>query len=101
MWFSLQRRAFFPTKQHLQGCHGSPESSHQPWRFGNIQDHEAVIVTLSRGVEVPGMAFWHDSRSSRRNCQVDRWRWSPENIVGHASRSSSGCLPTMQLFQRE
>eukprot|EP00959_Pyramimonas_sp_CCMP1952_P179251 3747464-Pyramimonas_sp.AAC.1 len=27
------------------------------------------------------MAFWHDSGSSRRNCQVDPWRWNPENNV--------------------
>eukprot|EP00959_Pyramimonas_sp_CCMP1952_P097894 2045844-Pyramimonas_sp.AAC.1 len=32
-------------------------------------------------VEVLGMAFWHDSGSSRRNSQVDPWRWNPENNV--------------------
>eukprot|EP00959_Pyramimonas_sp_CCMP1952_P018720 395567-Pyramimonas_sp.AAC.1 len=36
---------------------------------------------LTRGVEVPGMAFWHDPGSSRRNSQVDPWCWNPENTV--------------------
>eukprot|EP00959_Pyramimonas_sp_CCMP1952_P344257 7210259-Pyramimonas_sp.AAC.1 len=40
---------------------------------------EGAAVTLIRGVDVPRVAFWHDSGSSRRNCQVDSWRWSPEH----------------------
>eukprot|EP00959_Pyramimonas_sp_CCMP1952_P378428 7927444-Pyramimonas_sp.AAC.1 len=36
---------------------------------------------LTRGVQAPGMAFWHESGPSRRNSQVNSWRWNPENNV--------------------
>eukprot|EP00959_Pyramimonas_sp_CCMP1952_P043454 908760-Pyramimonas_sp.AAC.1 len=45
------------------------------------QDFEGAAVTLIRGVKIAGMAFWHDSGSSRRNSQVDPWRWNSENHV--------------------
>eukprot|EP00959_Pyramimonas_sp_CCMP1952_P401880 8420915-Pyramimonas_sp.AAC.1 len=34
---------------------------------------------LIRGIEVPKMALWHDSGSSRRRSQVDTQRWNAEN----------------------
>eukprot|EP00959_Pyramimonas_sp_CCMP1952_P193974 4056171-Pyramimonas_sp.AAC.1 len=44
------------------------------------------------------MAFWHDSRSPRRNGQVDPWNWNPENNV-LAPGSSNVCLPTRHFHQ--
>eukprot|EP00959_Pyramimonas_sp_CCMP1952_P185309 3874776-Pyramimonas_sp.AAC.1 len=44
-------------------------------------DYEGATVTLIRCEEVPGLALWHHSGSSRRNSQVDPWRWNPENNV--------------------
>eukprot|EP00959_Pyramimonas_sp_CCMP1952_P004963 103949-Pyramimonas_sp.AAC.1 len=59
--------------------HWFPKSMYpKPW-CGRIQEYGGATVTLIRGVEVPGMAFWHDSVPSRRNSQVDPWRWNPEN----------------------
>eukprot|EP00959_Pyramimonas_sp_CCMP1952_P436291 9136098-Pyramimonas_sp.AAC.1 len=50
--------------------------------FGRIQDFAGATITLIRGVaEVPIMAFWRVSGSSRRNSQVDPWRWNPENVL--------------------
>eukprot|EP00959_Pyramimonas_sp_CCMP1952_P266506 5571515-Pyramimonas_sp.AAC.1 len=49
--------------------------------FGRIPDFEGATVTMFRGGEVPGMALWHDSGSSRRNRQVHPWRWNTENNV--------------------
>eukprot|EP00959_Pyramimonas_sp_CCMP1952_P215477 4508084-Pyramimonas_sp.AAC.1 len=46
-----------------------------------IHDFAGATVTMIRGVEVPGMAFWRDSGSSRRNSQVHPWRWDTENNV--------------------
>eukprot|EP00959_Pyramimonas_sp_CCMP1952_P396385 8305037-Pyramimonas_sp.AAC.1 len=43
-----------------------------------------------RDVEVPRMAFWHDSGSSKRNNQVDPWRWNPEYK----------CLACLRVFER-
>eukprot|EP00959_Pyramimonas_sp_CCMP1952_P108536 2269380-Pyramimonas_sp.AAC.1 len=37
-------------------------------------------------VEVPGMALWHDSESSRCNNQGDPRRWAPENNMSACSR---------------
>eukprot|EP00959_Pyramimonas_sp_CCMP1952_P287263 6007472-Pyramimonas_sp.AAC.1 len=59
------------------------------------------MVTLMRGVEVQGVAFWHDSGSSRRSSHVDPWRWSPENNVlacfGVFTRlSSNGAVPSVK-----
>eukprot|EP00959_Pyramimonas_sp_CCMP1952_P353622 7408826-Pyramimonas_sp.AAC.1 len=48
---------------------------------GQILDYAGVTVTLIRGVEMPGMAFWRDSGSTKRSSQVDSWRWNPENNV--------------------
>eukprot|EP00959_Pyramimonas_sp_CCMP1952_P095187 1990497-Pyramimonas_sp.AAC.1 len=31
----------------------------QDGRSGILQDHQDATVTLNRGVEVPGMVFWH------------------------------------------
>eukprot|EP00959_Pyramimonas_sp_CCMP1952_P449857 9419295-Pyramimonas_sp.AAC.1 len=45
---------------------------------------------MIRGVEVPRMVFWHDSRSSRRNNQVDAWSWSLENGVLASAVSQQG-----------
>eukprot|EP00959_Pyramimonas_sp_CCMP1952_P241304 5043438-Pyramimonas_sp.AAC.1 len=45
-----------------------------------------ATVTFTRGAEVPIMAFWHDSGSSRSNNQVDPSRWNPENNALASSR---------------
>eukprot|EP00959_Pyramimonas_sp_CCMP1952_P234942 4909160-Pyramimonas_sp.AAC.1 len=37
--------------------------------LGTIHDYEGATVTIMRGVEVLGMAFRHDSGSSRRSSQ--------------------------------
>eukprot|EP00959_Pyramimonas_sp_CCMP1952_P059347 1239434-Pyramimonas_sp.AAC.1 len=68
--------------------------------FGEILDYEGAAVTLIRGVEVAGMAFWHDSGSSKHNRQVHLWRWSPENHVLACFRvlkrlSSNEALPSV------
>eukprot|EP00959_Pyramimonas_sp_CCMP1952_P343715 7199761-Pyramimonas_sp.AAC.1 len=49
--------------------------------FGMIRQCQGATITLIRGVEVPGIVFWHGSGSSGRNNQVDSWRWKPENDV--------------------
>eukprot|EP00959_Pyramimonas_sp_CCMP1952_P086545 1810343-Pyramimonas_sp.AAC.1 len=41
---------------------------------------EGATVAWIRCVEISRLAFWHDSRSSRRNIQVDPWQWNPEDI---------------------
>eukprot|EP00959_Pyramimonas_sp_CCMP1952_P414804 8690710-Pyramimonas_sp.AAC.1 len=43
------------------------------------------------------MAYWYDSGSSRRNSQVDSWRWNPENNVLACFRVFKRCLPTRQF----
>eukprot|EP00959_Pyramimonas_sp_CCMP1952_P260109 5438364-Pyramimonas_sp.AAC.1 len=50
---------------------------------------KGVAVPLNRGVELPEMAFWHDFGSSKRNDQVDPWRWNPE-INGPMTREFGG-----------
>eukprot|EP00959_Pyramimonas_sp_CCMP1952_P270473 5654342-Pyramimonas_sp.AAC.1 len=58
---------------------------------------------MTRGAEVPGMAFWHDSRSSRRNNQVYRMQelsrgvGTQRTMFSHPCGSSNGCLPTRQV----
>eukprot|EP00959_Pyramimonas_sp_CCMP1952_P119997 2508960-Pyramimonas_sp.AAC.1 len=69
---------------------------------GRIQEHEGATVTLIRGVEVPGMAFRHDSGSSRRNSQVDPWRGNPKNNVRACFRifkrlCSNEAAPSMEM----
>eukprot|EP00959_Pyramimonas_sp_CCMP1952_P273708 5720975-Pyramimonas_sp.AAC.1 len=46
-----------------------------------IEDYEGATIMFICAVGVPGMAFWHDSGSSKRNHQVDPWGWRPENNV--------------------
>eukprot|EP00959_Pyramimonas_sp_CCMP1952_P431087 9028455-Pyramimonas_sp.AAC.1 len=36
---------------------------------------------LIRGAEIPRIAFWHGSGSSRRSSEVDPWLWNPKNNV--------------------
>eukprot|EP00959_Pyramimonas_sp_CCMP1952_P153275 3206322-Pyramimonas_sp.AAC.1 len=38
--------------------------------FRRTHDYEGATVTMIRGVEVPGMAFWHDLGSSSCNSPV-------------------------------
>eukprot|EP00959_Pyramimonas_sp_CCMP1952_P275910 5766972-Pyramimonas_sp.AAC.1 len=54
---------------------------YQTWCCGRIQAHEGAPIMLARGVQIPRMVFRHDSGSSKRNGQVDPWRWNPENNV--------------------
>eukprot|EP00959_Pyramimonas_sp_CCMP1952_P419040 8777696-Pyramimonas_sp.AAC.1 len=54
------------------------------------QDYEGAAATLLRGAQVPGMAFWRDSGLSRRNSQVDPWRWNLDD---------NGCLGMLQGLQ--
>eukprot|EP00959_Pyramimonas_sp_CCMP1952_P249873 5223708-Pyramimonas_sp.AAC.1 len=56
-----------------------PWSTPQERCFGRIQDYAGATFVLLRCVEIPQMAFWHDSRSSRRSGQVDTWRENPGN----------------------
>eukprot|EP00959_Pyramimonas_sp_CCMP1952_P075722 1582840-Pyramimonas_sp.AAC.1 len=42
------------------------------------------------GGEIPGLAFWRDPGSSRRNSQVDPWRWGTE----------SNALACFRVFKR-
>eukprot|EP00959_Pyramimonas_sp_CCMP1952_P252286 5271165-Pyramimonas_sp.AAC.1 len=101
MWFSPKRRAH--SFKHVQEFHGlravrfehvvlasSPRAlvvppilhtlaclswlTYQRRCFGTMRDCQGATGMLIRGVEVPGMAFWHDSGSSRRNGQSDSWR---------------------------
>eukprot|EP00959_Pyramimonas_sp_CCMP1952_P023889 500861-Pyramimonas_sp.AAC.1 len=65
-WTASERRPQRPPR----GPPGRPEEANS---------FEGATVTLTRGVAIPGMAFWHDSRSSRRNNQADPWRW--ENVL--------------------
>eukprot|EP00959_Pyramimonas_sp_CCMP1952_P206167 4311480-Pyramimonas_sp.AAC.1 len=72
------------------------------WCFGRTQDYKGAAVTLIRGVAVPGMAFWHDSGSPRRNTQVDPWRWNPESNVLACFRifkvlSSTDAVPSVGM----
>eukprot|EP00959_Pyramimonas_sp_CCMP1952_P172732 3609451-Pyramimonas_sp.AAC.1 len=46
---------------------------------GRVQDYASATVTCVLCVKVLGMAFWHDSVSSRRNNQDDPWGWNPKN----------------------
>eukprot|EP00959_Pyramimonas_sp_CCMP1952_P321238 6722388-Pyramimonas_sp.AAC.1 len=63
-----------------------------------IQGYEGATVTLVRGVEIPGTAFWHDSGSSTRSSQVDPWRWSPETHVRVFKRlSSNEAVPSVKM----
>eukprot|EP00959_Pyramimonas_sp_CCMP1952_P046713 975779-Pyramimonas_sp.AAC.1 len=55
--------------------------NYQERRSGTIQDYAGATGTLIRGVEIPGMAFWRNWGSSRRNSRVDPFRWDPENNV--------------------
>eukprot|EP00959_Pyramimonas_sp_CCMP1952_P435432 9117711-Pyramimonas_sp.AAC.1 len=48
------------------------------------------------------MAFWHNSGSSRRNNEVDPWRWNPENNVVACFRvfkrlSSIEAVPSLEI----
>eukprot|EP00959_Pyramimonas_sp_CCMP1952_P418003 8757670-Pyramimonas_sp.AAC.1 len=45
---------------NMQEFPGFPWSSYQKSSIRRIQDFEISTVTLIRGVEVPGIAFWHD-----------------------------------------
>eukprot|EP00959_Pyramimonas_sp_CCMP1952_P459697 9478666-Pyramimonas_sp.AAC.1 len=54
--------------------------------FERAQDSEVATVALTRGAEVPGMVFWRDSGSSRRDSQIDPWRWNPEDGVSACCR---------------
>eukprot|EP00959_Pyramimonas_sp_CCMP1952_P359216 7521483-Pyramimonas_sp.AAC.1 len=65
--------------QPLQEFHGFPSPAYQGGCFEKIQDYVGATVRLIRCVEVPRMAFWYESGSSRRNSQVDPWRWNPES----------------------
>eukprot|EP00959_Pyramimonas_sp_CCMP1952_P215974 4517335-Pyramimonas_sp.AAC.1 len=70
--------------------------------FLRVQDQEGATATLVRGAEVPGMAFWHYSGSSRRNNQIDQWRWNPENDVLACFKvfkrlSSNEATPSMNM----
>eukprot|EP00959_Pyramimonas_sp_CCMP1952_P433111 9069500-Pyramimonas_sp.AAC.1 len=69
--------------------------------FGKSQDYEGATVTWVRGVDVPGIAFWHDSGRSRRNIQLIRGVGVPRIMFSHASGSSSGCLPARQFNQQK
>eukprot|EP00959_Pyramimonas_sp_CCMP1952_P359905 7535763-Pyramimonas_sp.AAC.1 len=75
---------------------------HQKRCIGTTYGCQGASVTLIRGVEVPGMAFRHDSGSSRRNSKITSWRWSSENCAltrFSASGSSNCCLPMGHLPQ--
>eukprot|EP00959_Pyramimonas_sp_CCMP1952_P285266 5964770-Pyramimonas_sp.AAC.1 len=48
--------------KHLEELHGSPWSAYQKWCCGRALDSAGPTIMLIRGVEVPNMAFWHDSR---------------------------------------
>eukprot|EP00959_Pyramimonas_sp_CCMP1952_P129156 2700832-Pyramimonas_sp.AAC.1 len=57
---------------------------------------------LIRGVEIPEMALWYDSGSSRRSSQVDTWRWNPRSNVLACFRifnrlSSNEAVPSMEM----
>eukprot|EP00959_Pyramimonas_sp_CCMP1952_P030952 649158-Pyramimonas_sp.AAC.1 len=65
----------------MQEFHGVPWLTYQKWCCGKNPYNGGATATLIRGAEFPGMPFGHDSRSPRRNSQVDPWRWSPENNV--------------------
>eukprot|EP00959_Pyramimonas_sp_CCMP1952_P442812 9269947-Pyramimonas_sp.AAC.1 len=58
--------------------------------FGTIPDCQGATLPMIRGVEVPGLVFWHGSGPSRRNRQVDTWRLSFEN----------GSLARFRIFKR-
>eukprot|EP00959_Pyramimonas_sp_CCMP1952_P334610 7007241-Pyramimonas_sp.AAC.1 len=74
-------RKFTGAAHKLQDFHGSQWSTYHTGCFGRTQDCEGATVTLSRGVDDPGMVFWQDSGSSRRNSLVDPGLWNPENGV--------------------
>eukprot|EP00959_Pyramimonas_sp_CCMP1952_P008299 173532-Pyramimonas_sp.AAC.1 len=65
--------------KRLQEFHIFPSSTYQTLCFGRIQDYAGATSTLVRGIEIPGMAVWRDSGSSRPNSQVEPWRGNPEN----------------------
>eukprot|EP00959_Pyramimonas_sp_CCMP1952_P166531 3480785-Pyramimonas_sp.AAC.1 len=64
MWFSLSRRAYFfsePSAISRSIMVNEPEIE---WRSGTSRDRQDATVTVSRGVKVPGVVFWHSSRFS-------------------------------------
>eukprot|EP00959_Pyramimonas_sp_CCMP1952_P179308 3748714-Pyramimonas_sp.AAC.1 len=68
-----------------------------------MSDCQGATVTSIRGVEVPGMMFWHDSDSSRLNSDDDSWRWSLRNGALAQVRiskrlSSNGALPSVSMI---
>eukprot|EP00959_Pyramimonas_sp_CCMP1952_P398990 8360795-Pyramimonas_sp.AAC.1 len=79
-----------------------PMITYQTGRVGRIQHYAGATIMLARGVEVPKMAFLHDSGSSTRSSQVDTWRWNPENNVLACFRtfkrlSSKEAVPSMEM----
>eukprot|EP00959_Pyramimonas_sp_CCMP1952_P356617 7468324-Pyramimonas_sp.AAC.1 len=99
MWLSPERRAH--SFLNLQEFHGFPRSAYQKLCFGRIQDYAGATVMLILCVEIPNMAFWHDSGSSRQDAAVRLIRGVeiPRKIFRHASGSSNYCLPARQLPQ--
>eukprot|EP00959_Pyramimonas_sp_CCMP1952_P021510 453530-Pyramimonas_sp.AAC.1 len=70
----------------------------------HVQYYAGATITLVLCVEFLGMAFWHDSRSSGRNNQVDPWRWNPESNVLRCFRvfkrmSSNEVVPSVEMNQ--
>eukprot|EP00959_Pyramimonas_sp_CCMP1952_P412688 8647859-Pyramimonas_sp.AAC.1 len=80
-WLSPQRREhvfqILARTSRIEG--GSISKCGSRLNAAHIRSENCAAVTLIRGAEVPGMAFGHVSGSSRRNSQIDLWRWNPEN----------------------
>eukprot|EP00959_Pyramimonas_sp_CCMP1952_P323715 6775018-Pyramimonas_sp.AAC.1 len=63
----------------MQGASRVPMIDVRERMFWKDSRLRSAAITMIRGYEVPGMALWHDSISSRRNSQFHSWRWNTEN----------------------
>eukprot|EP00959_Pyramimonas_sp_CCMP1952_P096272 2012904-Pyramimonas_sp.AAC.1 len=58
----------------------SPERhAHSFIHFARVSRIPTINLRCFAIFEIPRTAFSHDPGSSRRNRQVDPWRWTPEN----------------------
>eukprot|EP00959_Pyramimonas_sp_CCMP1952_P251969 5264797-Pyramimonas_sp.AAC.1 len=80
---SAPRASIFTTLQELHGLRAAAfqRAAHPQSRIRTIQDCQGAPITLIRCVEIPGMAIWRDSGSSKRDNQTDPWRWDPGTCV--------------------
>eukprot|EP00959_Pyramimonas_sp_CCMP1952_P205377 4295023-Pyramimonas_sp.AAC.1 len=72
MWLSPQRRAHL--SYTVAGVSRFPMFNVLETVFWNVLGCQGAPVTLIRGVEFSGVAFWRNSGPPRRNSQADSRR---------------------------